>query len=185
MQAVERPGALGYQVLAPLGKQAQYLGADLGIYGYQPRVARGGQSAVARASSPSFLRALPLERAPAPAQKRAWAARPPQTRQPLPTSPPGAYPKPADVLHRPTTLGEPLSPAFEGPQAFSRFCGNLACSTSSPLASSIAATATDALWGSTPIKTFMGHAPPFRSNLCAIGVREGHSDFGLVLPYLF
>src|SRR5215218_6465002 len=63
--------------------------------------------------------------------------------------------EPARVLHGPTTLGEPLRPALEAPQAFSRSCGKLALSTSSPLASSTAATATDALWGSTPISTFM------------------------------
>jgi transposase InsO family protein len=61
VQAVERSGTLGDLVLAPLGKQAQRLRADLGIDRRQPLVARGCQSAVARASSPSFLRALPVE----------------------------------------------------------------------------------------------------------------------------
>jgi hypothetical protein len=40
------------------------------------------------------------------------------------------------------------------------------------------------LWGSTPIRTFMG-AHLHLGWISAIGVREGHSDFGLVLPHLF
>jgi anti-anti-sigma regulatory factor len=43
MQAVERSGTLGHQVLASLRKQAQHLRAILGIYRRQPLVARGGQ----------------------------------------------------------------------------------------------------------------------------------------------
>jgi hypothetical protein len=43
---------------------------------------------------------------------------------------------------------------------------------------STAAIATEPLWGSTPISTFMSaHAPPFRSDLCAIGAGEGHSYY--------
>ena len=52
------------------------------------------------------------------------------------------------------------------------------------MASSIAATATDALWGSTPIRTFMRMHLHFGGPF-AIGSREGHSDFGLVIPHLF
>ena len=56
-------------------------------------------------------------KAPAPAPK-AWAPRPPLTpRRPLPISQPGADPEAASVLYRPTALGEPLRPAFEGSQA--------------------------------------------------------------------
>ncbi len=55
-------------------------------------------------------------RAPAPVPK-AWAERPPRIRRPRTASPPGADLKAASVLHRPTTLGEPARPAFEGPQA--------------------------------------------------------------------
>ena len=45
------------------------------------------------------------------------------------------------------------------------------------MASSSAATAIDALWGSTPISTFMGaHLRFDRTSAC--GVRGGHSDFG-------
>jgi hypothetical protein len=66
---------------------------------------------------------------------------------------------------------------LEGSQAFSRFCGKVAPSTSSPVASSTTAKATVALWGSTPIKTFScAHLHFGRAS--TIGVREGHSDFG-------
>jgi hypothetical protein len=58
---LERSGTFGHQVFAPLGKQAQHLRVSLGIDRRQLLVARGGQSAVARASSPSFLRALPAK----------------------------------------------------------------------------------------------------------------------------
>ena len=54
------------------------------------------------------------------------------------------------------------------------------------MASSIAATATDALWGSTPMSTFMrAYLPVFGRTFATIDAREGHSDFGLLLPYLF
>ncbi len=72
-------------------------------------------NAVARASSQSFLRALPVESTRTRAESLG-CSRPPQIRRPLPTSPPGAYSEATSVLHRPTTLWEPLSPAFEGPQ---------------------------------------------------------------------
>jgi hypothetical protein len=39
--------------------------------------------------------------------------------------------------------------------------------------------------GIDPEQDLHEHAPPFRSDYCAIGVREGHSDFGLLLPHLF
>jgi hypothetical protein len=57
-----------------------------------------------------------------------------------------------------------------------RSCGKLVRSTSSPVAWSTTATATDALWGSTPIKTFMRAYLRF-GRTPAIGTREGHSDF--------
>jgi hypothetical protein len=43
VEAVERPGTLGHQVFAPLGKEAQHLRADLRIDRRQLLVARGGQ----------------------------------------------------------------------------------------------------------------------------------------------
>ena len=61
VEAVERPGALGHQIFSSLGKQAQCLRGGLVIYLRQPVVARGRAKAVARASSSSFLRALPVE----------------------------------------------------------------------------------------------------------------------------
>src|SRR5215207_2660937 len=54
---------------------------------------------------------------------------------------------------------------------------------SSPLASSTAATATDALWGSTPMSTFMRAHLRF-DRTSAIDAREGHSDF-VPFTYLF
>ncbi len=53
------------------------------------------------------------------------------------------------------------------------------------MASSTAATAKDVLWGSTPIRIFMGvHLRFGQTSVC--GFCEGHSYyFGLVLPYLF
>ena len=143
---------------------------------------REAASAVARASSPSFLRALPLESTRTRAESLGGTST---------TDSPAAANLPARCLPRP--------PAFSTAQRRSgnrfaqrsrdlkpaRSCGKEARSRSSPVASSTAATATDALWGSTPISTFMARAPPFRSDLCAIGAREGHSDFVLVLPYLF
>jgi hypothetical protein len=83
-------------------------------------------------------------------------------------------------------LGEPPRPALEGPQAFSRSCGKEARSRSSPLASSSAATANDALWGSTPISTFMsartsvsvGPPPP-------PSARVGHSYYFVPCTHLF
>jgi hypothetical protein len=93
-------------------------------------------------------------RASSPAP-RAWAARSPQTRLRLPTSLLGddrgrqRSPPPNDAR------GIVSPSVLKGSQAFSRFCGKLARSISSPTASSTTATATDTLWGSTPIKTFM------------------------------
>ena len=60
MQAVERPPTLGHQVLAPLGKQRSTSDAASGSTAAS-RSLREAAKAVARASSPSFLRALPLE----------------------------------------------------------------------------------------------------------------------------
>jgi hypothetical protein len=62
VQAVEYSGTLALSpLLAPRGKQAQHLRPGLGIDRCQPRSLRQAASAVARASSPSFFRALPLE----------------------------------------------------------------------------------------------------------------------------
>ena len=103
-------------------------------------------------------------RAPSPSPK-AWVARPPRIRPSQPISLPGT-----DRGHRRSPplrrrsgkcfahRSRALKPA--------RSCGKLARSRNSPVASSITATAKDALWGSTPMSTFMRmHAPPFRSDL--------------------
>src|SRR5215208_5997367 len=82
----------------------------------------------------------------------------------------------AGVLHSPTALGEPFRPAFEGPQA----CAVLReASTLDELAASFVdhRAATDALWGSTPIKTFMSAGTSVSVEPLPLA-REGHSDFG-------
>ena len=56
---------------------------------------------------------------------------------------------------------------------------------SSPVASSSATTANDALWGSTPMSTFIMHAYlRFGRTSATIVAREGHSDF-VLRTYLF
>jgi hypothetical protein len=58
------------------------------------------------------------------------------------------------VLDGPTTLAKPFRPTSSRALKPARFCGKLAHSMSSPT-SSTAARAMDALWGSTPINTFV------------------------------
>jgi hypothetical protein len=58
-----------------------------------------------------------------------------------------------------------------------RSCWKLARSRSSPLASSTTAKATEPLWGSTPISTFMRAYLRFSRIPVTIGVREGHSYY--------
>ena len=52
------------------------------------------------------------------------------------------------------------------------------------MASSTAATANDALWGSTPISTFMRAYLRFGRTSATIDASEGHSDF-VPCTYLF
>jgi hypothetical protein len=125
------------------------------------RSLRQAASAVARASSPSFLRALPVESTRTRAESLGGTST---------TDSPAAANLWAKCLPRP--------PAFSTAQRRSgnrfaqrsralkppRLCGKLAHSTSSPTTPSTTARTMDALWGSTPINTFM-HAPPFWSNL--------------------
>ena len=85
--ADEPPCTFGHQVLAPLGKQAQHLGCGLGIDRGQALVARGGQGGgegIEAVVLAGVFRSIAPEPLP-----RVWAARPPPTRLPLPTSPPG------------------------------------------------------------------------------------------------
>ena len=116
------------------------------------RSLREAAKAVARASTPSFLRALPVESTLTRAESLGGTST---------TDSPGATNLPARYRPRPLAFStaqrrsenrfaqrsRALKPA--------RSCGKLARSRSSPLASSSAATATEPLWGSTPIKTFM------------------------------
>ena len=138
------------------------------------RPLREAANAVARASSPSFLRALPLESSRTLAESLGGTST---------TDSPAAANLPARCRPRP--------PAFSTAQRRSgnrfaqrsralkpaRFCRKLARSRSSPLASSTAATATDALWGSTPIKTFMSARTSVSVEPLPLA-RVGHSDFG-------
>jgi hypothetical protein len=142
---------------------------------------REAASAVARASIPSFLRALPLESTRTRAESLGGTST---------TDSPAAANLPARCLPRPpafSTAQRRLGNRFaQRSKAFKPawFCGKPARSRSSPVAWSRAATATEPLWGSTPIKTFMSAHLRFGGTF-AIDSREGHSDFGLLLPYLF
>ena len=101
---------------------------------------------MARASSPSFLRELPVESTRTLAESlgrhvhHGFAGHGQPPRQ-VPT-------KAAGVLHR---LGRRSGNLFAQRSSALK----TARSRSSPKASSTAATATDALWGSTPMSTFM------------------------------
>jgi hypothetical protein len=91
--------------------------------------------------------------------------------------------EPAGVLYRPTTLGEPSCPAFKRPQA-------AAVLWEGGTLEEIAFGFVDRgdgdrrLVGVDPDQDLHARVPPFRSDLSAIDAREGHSDFGLLLPYL-
>jgi hypothetical protein len=61
MQAVERPGTLGHQVNKRLSESRRSASEPTSGSTVASRSLREAASAVARASSPSFLRALPLE----------------------------------------------------------------------------------------------------------------------------
>jgi hypothetical protein len=111
---------------------------------------REAASAVARASSPSLLRALPAKLAPAPVPK-AWAPRPLPIGLSPPTSPPGAYPEAACVLHRLERRSGYLLAQRSRALRPTRSCGKLACSRSSPKTSSMAATATVTPCGDRPL----------------------------------
>ena len=54
------------------------------------------------------------------------------------------------------------------------------------MASSTAATATDTLWGSTPISTFMSaYLRSARTSATTIGAGEGHSYYFVLCTHLF
>ena len=63
MEAVERPGTLGHQVFAPIGQEAQHFPVPASGSTVGSRSLRQAANAVAKASSSSFLRALPMESA--------------------------------------------------------------------------------------------------------------------------
>jgi hypothetical protein len=141
------------------------------------RSLRQAANAVTRASSSSFFRALPALRAPA-LELKAWTAHPPPIRRLLPTSGPGTD-RDRQRSPPPNDARQTVSPSVRGLSQPTRFCGKLARSTSSTATSSPAATATDALWGSTPIKTFScARTSVFGWISATTGVREGHADFG-------
>jgi len=61
VQAIERPGALGHQVLAPLSESKRSSSEPISGSTTASRPLCEAAKAVARASSPSFLRALPAK----------------------------------------------------------------------------------------------------------------------------
>jgi hypothetical protein len=81
------------------------------------------------------------------------------------------------VLHRPTALRESFRPAFDGPQP----CAVLReASTLDELTASFVDRRygyPDALWGSTPIKTFISAHTSVSVEPLPLA-REGQSDFG-------
>jgi hypothetical protein len=105
---------------------------------------REAAKAVARASTPSFLRALPAKlestrtRAETESLGGTSTTHSPEAASLSARSLPRARRQSPPLR---AALGEPSRPSFEGPQAFSRFCRKLARSRSSLVASSIAATA--------------------------------------------
>ena len=142
------------------------------------RSLRQAASAVARASRRSFLRALPVESnltfaeslggtstTDSPAAESLWAK---------------CLPNPPAFSMAQRRLGKRFAQRSRVLKP-ERFCGKVAHSRSSP-SSLTAATAIDALWGSTPISTCI-RAPPFRVRP-VVGVREGHSDFEPCTPLL-
>jgi hypothetical protein len=148
------------------------------------RSLRQAASAVARASSSHRSCGRCRSRAPALALK-AWTAHPPPTRRLLCQPRCQVSAEAASVLHRPerrsgnrfAQRSRILKPA--------RFCGKLAHSMSSPATSSTTATARVALWGSTPMKTFM----PTRTSVSVEslplwGVKD-MPTLGCALSYLF
>ncbi len=175
VEAVERPGALGHQVLAPLGKESKHLRANLGSERCQPLVARSGQRGGQGIEPIVLLAGVACREHPNPCREL--------RRHVHTTDSPAAANLPARCRPRPLAFStaqrrsgnrfaqrsRDLSPA--------RFCGKLARSTSSPPASSTAATATDALWGSTPIKTFMSAGTSVSVEPLPLA-GGGHSDFG-------
>jgi hypothetical protein len=90
VKAVERPGALGHQVNKRLSESRRSVSEGASESTAAIRSLREAASAVARASRPSFLRALPLESTRTRAESLG-CSRPPRTRRPLPASPPDAY----------------------------------------------------------------------------------------------
>jgi hypothetical protein len=85
---LERSGALGHQVFAPTAESRRRTSEAASGSTAASRSLPEAASAVARASSPSFLRALPLDSTKSPLP-RVWAARQPRTRLSPSTSPSG------------------------------------------------------------------------------------------------
>ena len=102
-------------------------------------------------------------RAPAPVPK-AWAARPPRTRRPLPTSPPGAD-RGRQSSPPPNDARESFRPAFEGPQAGAVL---REASTLDKLADGFVdhRDGDRRLVGIDPDEHLHARVPPFRSDLC-------------------
>ena len=107
---------------------------------------------MARASSPSFLRALPVESTRTRAESLGGTS---TTDSPEPANLTARYRPRAQAFSTAQRRSENLLAQRSRALKPTWFCGKAARSRSSPVASSMAATATELLWASTPIKTFM------------------------------
>src|SRR5215203_2091596 len=180
VEAVERPSTLSHQVNKRLSESRRSASEPTSGSTAARRPLREAASAVARASSPSFLRALPVESTRTRAESLGGTS---TTDSPVAASLPArCRPSPPEFSMAQRRSGNRFAQRSRHLKPV-RSCGKLARSRSSPLASSTAATATDALWGSTPIRTFMRAYLRF-GRTSAIGAREGHSDF-VPCTYLF
>jgi hypothetical protein len=116
VETVERPSTLGHQVFTPLRKEAQHFGAGLRIDGCQalvtPSGQRGGEGVqsivLAGVASEAREHTHPCRKLGRHVHHRLVGCYQPLGQVPT---------KATSVLYRPTTLREPLRPAFEGSQA--------------------------------------------------------------------
>jgi hypothetical protein len=140
-------------------------------------------NAVARASRLSFLRALPAKLESTRTRKLgrhvnhelAGRCQPPRQ----------VTTEPAGDLHRPTALGEPSGPALERPQACAVLREASTLEELAATASSIAATATDALWGSTRSRPSCARTSVSVGPLCHHWRARRTFRLRAVLPHLF
>ena len=184
MQAVERPGTLGHQIFAPFREQAQHLRFGLGIDRRQPLVARGGQRG-GEGIEPIVLAGVASEARehPHPCRKLGWhvhhgfAGRcQPHCQVPTPRPPEFSTAQRRSgyrFAQRPRGLSSRPGSLREASTLDELACGFVDHRDGYP----------DALWGSTPMSTFMRArtSVPVGPLPLAYG---GHSDF-VVCTHLF